>query len=257
MRSSPPLHILRVALVALVFAVGVLDASQRVIGAEHSEDYQVGLWKLYHDLQPLCGRQWASTSRERTSMGLLEIRCLPSDHSTAHICLMKRERFAGISETHELVIVIIVNNLSRLVAACEPTIKFTFDKPIPLKNLQPIFNEKFVIGRLLRLPHLRSQIKDVDRITSVEVKFCELSTLYIDWRCKGFAVDINFTTSSGEARYVTYWVGSGLDPFTDHNGVARTDGFSQKNILIDPEVGSKCEAEVSGDEVFFPEFINP
>jgi hypothetical protein len=214
------------------------------------DGYQVALWKLYHHFEKSRGKSWEDLVKAQTSETLEEVNSYELQYDFVHVGVLKGRALASLDQPHEVRIFVMVDRKTNLVTHVESIIRFEFGGPIQLEALQKRFQGNSVAGRLVRLPGFCEQVAGSLGVASIEIAFRDLRNRNLEWACNGFVIDVNVTTKMGDSRQITYYVGSGLNPFTDRDGNTRDGTFAAKDVLIDPEYGGECELEESGARVF-------
>lgn len=215
----------------------------------NADGLQLALWKLYHELQPMWGQTWVSVQTTLTKKEWRVQDTYESEYLSTHIYLLKRQPLKRISCSHDLLVSVNVDKRTGRVVSAMPSVMINVGTSVPLKSLLNQFNNRDVISRLLRLPDFKHSA-GIARIASIEVEFGELRNRHQRWACNGFVLNIKISPETGTEQVLTYFAGSGLDPFIDPDGAIRDQAFIPKNILIDPEYAPGCEREESGARVF-------
>ena len=229
----------------------LISSNGEMIPANLNADrLQLALWKLYHELQPICGQAWVSVQNELTKKEWHEQDSFESEYISSHIYLLKRQPLKKLSCSRDLLVSVNVDKRTGRVVSARPSVRIDVGKSVPLKSLLDQFNDREVISRLLRLPDFIKHTGGKVRIASMEIEFGELRNRHAKWACNGFVLNIKIFPETGTEQVLTYFAGSGLDPFIDPDGAIRDRAFVPKNTLIDSEYAPGCEREESGARVF-------
>jgi len=230
------------------------DATQRVDPSTsvnwNSDNYHVALWKLYHTFKVGLGHPWEDFQNLFDIQSLEEISSANSQYTIVHRYRFQEKALKSLHPTHEMRLTVTLEREKKLIKSIEPSIVFTFADKTTLGDLSNIFGGSSVVTRMIGLHSFRGKVKNAPAVQSIEVTFQHLANHNIEWNCNGFYIRTLLAPKGAERDTVNYFVGSGLDPFTDWLGHERPMQFGPQDILIDPEWGGDCEEEDSGARVF-------